>query len=574
MNSTLRMIWRERPRLINNPVILRELVERLRKKSSFVYLFLFLGMGVFVFSLIWYEFLLNMGLNTAQWERQARELFMVLNCVEGICILLMIPLFSATCVNLEYERDSWELLSTTPLSLASILLGKFLSSVFFVWILMLSLVPIYGLCATVGGISPNEILFIYGMATELVAVCGLGGLLCSIAWKRTIHSISAAYIFTLCYTVGLILLLVIIYPHNPGILLYCSPIILAVLFFSGPLGSTQGLFAKANPYAVHGIFVICVILILLCACYWMLARKIERFNAGKSRKFFRTLKFRAILSYDSFPFLTQLLMTSRDLIAWKELREMWRCKHIRLILSLGALAGLNVSILLIGLHLSDGRMRINEWHYAAAIIATLLAPCFILPYAANGIRGERDRETWHLLSTTTLKPQAILWGKFQAGLWIFALRFSAFYGFSSIIFLLHPYENINPHIGFGFWLGSVAINFAAACLYMSIGLFFSAWTRKTITAYALSFGSVLFIFFGFIFLNEFVHEVFALRNDHRFFEPIYSVLSPICMVIFHSESVPIRNSFPLLVFLQSSWMLIASMGLFILTWLRIDPHYE
>jgi len=572
MISILRNLWRERPRLVNNPVILRELVDRLRKKSSFVYLFLFLGMGVFVFSLIWFEYLRNITMNIAQWERQARELFMILNLVEGICILLMIPLFSATCVNLEYERDSWELLSTTPLSLASILLGKFLSSVFFVWILMLALIPIYGLCATIGGISPKEILFVFGMATEFVVVCGLGGLLCSIAWKRSIHSISAAYIFTLAYTIGLIFLLVIIYPHRPGIFIYCSPIFLAVLFFSGPLGTTKGAFANANPYAVHGIFVFCVIALLLYACYLMLTRKIERSHAEKRSREFRFLgKWRARFS-KSYPLLDRLLMSSRNIITWKEFREAWGRKHFPLIFSLGALTGLNFLIFLIFMRLSGGDIRIEDWYFGIAIITILLSPCFILPFAANGIRGEHDRETWNLLSTTTLKPHEILWGKFQAGLWIFILRFCAFYCFSSFIFLLNHYENRYPYIGSRFWLGSVIINFAAACLYISIGLFFSAWTRKTITAYALSFATVLFIFFGFFIANEFIHEVFVLRNDHRFFEPIYSVLSPIFMIIFYSESASIRHSFPLLVILQVFWMLFASTALFLFTWQRIESR--
>ncbi len=155
-------LWQERPRLFNNPVILRELTAQLRKRISFLYLLGFLLTGFFCF-LSWWSTFRNSGGNLGS---QSRELFGLLNFLEGALILFFVPLFSAISINIERERETWELVCTTPLSLLSILWGKFLSSVLFVWFMMLSLIPVYGIIFTVGGLSPEEIFVTFILLTS------------------------------------------------------------------------------------------------------------------------------------------------------------------------------------------------------------------------------------------------------------------------------------------------------------------------------------------------------------------------------------------------------------------------
>ncbi len=45
-------LWQERPRLFNNPVILRELTAQSRKRISFLYLLGFLLTGFFLFAVL------------------------------------------------------------------------------------------------------------------------------------------------------------------------------------------------------------------------------------------------------------------------------------------------------------------------------------------------------------------------------------------------------------------------------------------------------------------------------------------------------------------------------------------
>jgi len=103
----LRLFWQARPSLVNNPVILRELIVRLRKGSSFYYLAIFLIVGFIASLSFWYQLTHNnyQGVN---WNRQTRNMFLVLNMFQGLTVALLIPLISATIINIERERETWD----------------------------------------------------------------------------------------------------------------------------------------------------------------------------------------------------------------------------------------------------------------------------------------------------------------------------------------------------------------------------------------------------------------------------------------------------------------------------------
>lgn len=276
---------KERPRIITNPIILRELLVHLRKKQSFLSLFLFLAGGAITFVSWWSEYQSPAILIYYNYDTMARDLLFGLTMVEGIILLIISPLLSATAVNLEKERETWDLLQTTPISLFSVILGKYLSSLFFVWIVALSILPIFSLTLPVGGVSPTEILVIFGVFTEGAAIASLIGLYSSIRWTRAIQSITFTYLFCFLFFFG-VPIFPCFFTNQFSITTLLSPVMpgLIVLLPGGSVSQALGLSDKQALW-LHFIFFAFTILALLALCVWQLApARIERAKAFWRRK--------------------------------------------------------------------------------------------------------------------------------------------------------------------------------------------------------------------------------------------------------------------------------------------------
>jgi ABC-2 type transport system permease protein len=257
----VKLVWRERPNIINNPIILRELITQLRKKQSFFYLFLFVGAGILAFLGFWNSFLKNQYIYPRDYTR---DFLMGLTMIEGIILLLIAPLLSATSFCLEKERETWDLLRTSPINLASILLGKFLSSILFIWIIMLSMIPVFSLIMPFGGVSPIEITTIFCVFTEGIIIATLIGLYSSVRWKKTIQAISVSYIFCFIYFL-VIPVLPSFLTHDEEIWILLSPVSLA---FPIILGGT--FFMGMSPIKmliIHLFFAVAVITTLVALCF-------------------------------------------------------------------------------------------------------------------------------------------------------------------------------------------------------------------------------------------------------------------------------------------------------------------
>ncbi len=276
---TAAVAWRERPRFFNNPIILRELVTQLRKTQSFLCLFLFMFISTLLLTSWWNQLTWRASMN---YQNPARDFFMMFSMTVGAIVVLIVPLFSATSVNVEIERETWDLIKTTPISLSSILLGKFLSSIFLLWLILLSLIPIFSIIFPLGGVSPQEILVFYLIASEGLVIAALIGLICSIRFKRAITSISMTYVFCLLYFLVL--------PFGRTFLIgrvflvewLFSPFMVSTAFFSsqsiGSVLPSQRMFTPSRTLRgwtnielifAHYLVVSAVIVLLLLICAWL-----------------------------------------------------------------------------------------------------------------------------------------------------------------------------------------------------------------------------------------------------------------------------------------------------------------
>ena len=86
----------------------------------------------------------------------------------------MAPTFAAGSITGEKERKTYELLLASPLRPATILVGKLLSSLSYLVILILSSLPLMILCYLLGGLLLSEIARSY---LVLILAAGTFGLL-------------------------------------------------------------------------------------------------------------------------------------------------------------------------------------------------------------------------------------------------------------------------------------------------------------------------------------------------------------------------------------------------------------
>lgn len=259
--NALTLIRNEKPRFFNNPIIGRELTTQLRKKQSFVRLFMFMFLCVFIFSLWWH------GVVTSLYnfqKSQVRDFFSFFSIMVASFSIVIVPMISATSVNIEIERETWDLIRTTPINLASLLLGKFLSSVFFILLIVISVIPIFSMIMPLGGVSPQEIGVFFLTVTEAIVITALIGLICSIRFKRAIVSISLTYVLCFLYFAVLPFVRTFLANEEWPVEWMLSPFTLSLALINPP-----GYFTAETTIFIHYVITVLVMFLLLMVCAWM-----------------------------------------------------------------------------------------------------------------------------------------------------------------------------------------------------------------------------------------------------------------------------------------------------------------
>ena len=84
-----------------------------------------------------------------------RTLFSALIMLLTLIVLVLAPASTAGAISLEREKQTLDLLTTTPISSLAIILGKLLSALSWVFLLLLASIPVTALVFTFGGVGPR-----------------------------------------------------------------------------------------------------------------------------------------------------------------------------------------------------------------------------------------------------------------------------------------------------------------------------------------------------------------------------------------------------------------------------------
>lgn len=183
--ATVRRITKYR-----NPIFGRELLTLLRSKKAFAILAVYLTLSALVV--------------LGSWPREAsqilvqgaisRELFSLFAMGQTLLLALLVPATLGSSVTTEKEGETLDLLLTTPIGPAQILLGKLFSGLFYLVILFITSIPVLMLCFLIGGLGTEDVVGLYLYLGMQAVTFGIISLACSVFFARTHTAIIISYL--------------------------------------------------------------------------------------------------------------------------------------------------------------------------------------------------------------------------------------------------------------------------------------------------------------------------------------------------------------------------------------------
>ncbi len=181
-----------------NPLFVKEMRERFRNKKNMWILALYL----LVMGSILLGFMYVTHMDGISYPGENREVFILTAVIQYAMICFIAPALSAGAISGERERQTLNILLTTQLSPRKIIVSKLLTSLAFIFLLVVSSLPLYSFVFLYGGISPTQLLTLFSFFAINIVFFGSLGLFCSTWIKRTGVSTITAYGLAFFVVVG------------------------------------------------------------------------------------------------------------------------------------------------------------------------------------------------------------------------------------------------------------------------------------------------------------------------------------------------------------------------------------
>lgn len=177
-------------------LLTKELRLRLRRER-FVWLIIvyLLVMGLLGFGFLQRANVFSGGYQGFLLSQIGAQLYALLSFIQLFLIVFIAPAFTATAINGEKERQTFDLLLCSKLSAFSLLAGKLLAGLVNVLLLIAASIPLFSLVFFFGGVSPLQVLITLVIFIMTAIVAGTFSLCCSTLLHRPTASTALAYTF-------------------------------------------------------------------------------------------------------------------------------------------------------------------------------------------------------------------------------------------------------------------------------------------------------------------------------------------------------------------------------------------
>jgi ABC-type transport system involved in multi-copper enzyme maturation permease subunit len=193
-------------------IMTKELRSRMRGRRAFIILTAYLGVlalityGVYVVIgpfVVQNAGQVGVGTSQANASRSIGQwIFSVLSVFQIILVSMMAPAFTAGQISLEREKQTLDLLITTPMRPSAIIIGKLVTALAFVVLMIVAAIPITAIVLMYGGASIDDIVRQQVLLLSVAVGFGAIGLFASALMRRTQAATVVAYGTVLALTLG------------------------------------------------------------------------------------------------------------------------------------------------------------------------------------------------------------------------------------------------------------------------------------------------------------------------------------------------------------------------------------
>lgn len=469
--------------LRDNPVLARELLVNLRSPRAFILQFIYvIFLGLMVYA-AWPA--------GAEGARQvsagaATRLFDLFFLGQFFLVALVAPTFASGSITGEKERKTYEMLLASPLDPGRILVGKLLSSLTYLVILILSSLPLMILCFLLGGILLSEIARAYMLLILAAGTFGLLSIACSSYFLRTSSALVVSYLVIL-------------------------PLAVACVWMTR---TDNTVFRDFVSVSVLPPWCLATWTVLVIVINRRLLRPPDVGSEGKDvvdEEQEMKYAIGVVIDRDLFPDKLfapakrlDLMPDGTNPVLDKELRsEIFSQGTLMLRVVIQVSMLLSIPLMAVLLFLKPE----NAGYYVSYVLTfnMLVGPVF----SSGSITQERERQTLALLLTTLLTPGKIIIAKLAA-----ALRVSTVLTLLLCEQLLLAYGLIDE-LRDRFWTLFIflAIILMTCLATSTIGLMCSSLSRRTSVAMVMTYLVLLMLFAGPVGLSRFLEGFTTVRED-------------------------------------------------------------
>ncbi len=192
--------WRLVP---GNPIFVRVVEAAARRTRHALIRIGYLGVLVLVAVLSLLALTAQTGGTLTELSQQSAKLFQIISYLQLALACLLAPIFTAGAITQEKDNQTYNVLLSTPLSNAQIVLGSLLSRLYFVLALLASGIPIFLITQLYGGVTGRSILLSFMIAASTAVFTGAVAVAIAVVRVGTGKTIFAFYIVISLYLVAL-----------------------------------------------------------------------------------------------------------------------------------------------------------------------------------------------------------------------------------------------------------------------------------------------------------------------------------------------------------------------------------
>jgi ABC-type transport system involved in multi-copper enzyme maturation permease subunit len=507
MNILLGKLWLSFWHLLPaNPILVRVVQGGSRRPR---HLWLRVGyLGALLFVVLFSLVMTWQSGSLAELAKGASQTFKWASTAQLLLMCFLAPVFTASAITQERDAQTFNILLSTPLSSAQIVLGSLASRLYFVITLLLSGLPIFLMTMVYGGVTTRQIVESFALCGSTAILTGALAIFVAMIGVGTRRTIFSFYLLIALYLLAVYLLgrwdrtwiesapanvaglkMSWLTPLHPFLALDVAlnriqaPSLAAHLTGYGAISRN----ALAYPSAMYVLWTTVLSFVLIVLSMFFVRRGAKSGEATFLSNFLD--RFRRQASGER-------TRTPRNVwanpVAWREATARASSgAMVRWAIILGGLIGSSVLLL----SYLDGGLPSGDipvWLAGLTAVQVAVALLIATNTAATSMTKEKESKTMDLLLTTPLTSKYILWGKLR-GLVSFAAPLLAGPILVLLVFAtIGLFRNENPPVVWfetGLELGALLVVYTAlACV---IGLRFSLTSKTNVSAVMSSVGLVI-----------------------------------------------------------------------------------